>query len=288
MLARLQQVPEEVVSKPERSFVLEAATKQGMRLDGRALLEPRTCEITVSTVAKSKSLSKCTLGKLTSVACTVSAEITLPYPDRPNEGIFTLQTDYMHSAGTRANAILDLQALERALLKAVDVESLCLVAGLRVWSVRCHVLIIDDCGAIADACSLAACSALLHFRRPDVTVMGEEIVVHSIEDRIPIPLALHFVPVAVTFALIDNPGASAQQQDEGLLALLDPTEREETVAEGGAYQVFLNAHLEVCGLHEGGPFVTRTLLTQLMEVASAVRKERDAVLQLAVLSSPFI
>jgi exosome complex component RRP45 len=298
LLPKLQLLSEDILSEAERSFILKAAHKRSIRTDGRGLLEPRTCQIKVRTVAKARSLATCVLGNGTKASCTVSAELSLPYPDRPSEGILSIQADYMHSAGTRSLGVADLQPLERALQKAIDVESLCVVPGLRVWIVRCHIIVIDDCGAIMDACSLAASASLLHFRRPEVSVIGEDVTVHAIEDRIPVPLSVHYTPISITFALLDNaenvPDAIGNdmefpsQSNIDWIALLDPTDREELAADGGLFQVLLNAHREVCGLAESGPLLSRTVFTQLIDAAGDLREERGMVLENAVLSSPFL
>ena len=291
-LQRLQQAPEDAFSTNEKNFICSAASEKGIRLDGRGVNEPRTCEISVRTVARSKSYAECVLGGATKASCTVSIEVSLPYPDRPNEGILSMQTDYMHSAGNRSNQVLDLVLLERSIQRAIDVESLCIVPGLRVWMIKCHIMIANDCGSIMDACSLAACAALLHFRRPDVTVVGEEVIIHGLDDRMPVPLSMHYAPACVSFALLDttsfeSKAKSDEKTNQGYVALADPTEREEKVAEGGMLQVFLNAHREICGLSEGGPLLPRSAFTQMLDIAGQIRVERGTVLDQAVLASPF-
>ena len=71
---------------------------------------------------------------------------------------------------------------------------------------RVDVHVLDNCGNIADAAALSALGALLAFRRPDVTVGPGEtgdvqaVTVHSPDVREPVPLSLHHLPLAVTFA----------------------------------------------------------------------------------------
>ena len=294
MVARLPLVSEETLSEPERAFILKAALTKAIRLDGRKLDEPRICAIEVKTINKSRSLAQCSLGNGTKASCSLSAELTLPYPDRPNEGILNIQTDYMHSAGSKSNSSIDMQPFERSIQKAIDVESLCILPGLRVWTIRCQIIVTNDCGSVMDACSLATCAALLHFRRPEVTVVGEEVTVHAIDERIPVPLSIHYTPVSVTFALLDtsdvqikndNDDSSERQQ---FLALADPTDREELAAEGGMFQIMLNAHREICGLVESGPLLPRSAFAKLTEIANQVRQERGEILEDAVLGSPFL
>ena len=80
---------------------------------------------------------------------------------------------------------------------------------LQVWSLRCAIHVLDHGGNLIDASSVAAVASLLHFRRPDVSVSGETVTVHSVADRAPVPLSIHHIPVCVTFAIFDGVRVSA-------------------------------------------------------------------------------
>ena len=79
-----------------------------------------------------------------------------------------------------------------------------------MWSLRVDVHILDHNGNLADAASLSALAALLAFRRPEVTLEaggggvgvgeGQRVVVHPPDVREPLPLSIHHIPLAVTFA----------------------------------------------------------------------------------------
>jgi exosome complex RNA-binding protein Rrp42 (RNase PH superfamily) len=51
-----------------------------------------------------------------------------------------------------------------------------------VWSIRVDVHFLDHDGNIIDAACIAAISALAHFRRPDTTVIGEEVTIVFIKN----------------------------------------------------------------------------------------------------------
>jgi len=125
--------------------------------------------------------------------------------------------------------------------RAIDVESLCIVAGEKVWSVKVDLHVLDNGGNIADCASIAAITALAHFRRPDVSVIGEEVTIHTAEDRDPVPLSILHMPVCITFGFFD----------EGQLLLVDPTEKEEIVMNGRMIMA-MNIHREICGAVMGG------------------------------------
>ena len=287
-------------------------------------------QITVKRASASHSLAEVKLGSTVAV-CDVSAEIIKPYPDAPNEG--NLQTHVSMApvaspraagvGGTRAPA---LALLERSLLssRAVDLESLCIVAGAKAWNVKCVVTVTDDCGAALDAASLAALAGLLHFRRPDVTCVGDQVTVHTLEERAPVPLSIHHVPLCVSVALLrdeqaeldavrgtreggggdgageeeeaeaatdDRPGPRVERDDPdsdaGVIALVDPTHREEAVADG-LVTVALNAHKEVCGLTKTGqPPLSSRALARLVSRAGKIRADRTRVLERALVETPF-
>lgn len=68
-----------------------------------------------------------------------------------------------------------------------------------MWHLRVDVHVLDHQGALVDACGLAALAALMAFRRPDVTVGGDDgqvrasvvlLFVHQLPSRTgPAPLA---------------------------------------------------------------------------------------------------
>lgn len=71
--------------------------------------------------------------------------------------------------------------------RVVDTESLCLVPGEQVWSVRVDIHVLDHDGNLVDAAAAAALASLLDYRRPDVTI--SEGGVHVVEA--PCRLASH-------------------------------------------------------------------------------------------------
>ena len=75
--------------------------------------------------------------------------------------------------------VLISRLLEKALRgsRAVDLEGLCIVAGEKVWKLNVDLKILDHDGSLVDCACIAAISALLHFKRPDVTVIGEDVTV---------------------------------------------------------------------------------------------------------------
>lgn len=55
----------------------------------------------------------------------------------------------------------------------------CVLACPKVWQIRVDVHMLNHDGNLMDAASIAAITALCHFRRPDVGIQGDEVTVVS-------------------------------------------------------------------------------------------------------------
>jgi exosome complex component RRP45 len=91
---------------------------------------------------------------------------------------------------------------------AVDADSLCVLPGRSVWLLRLGVVVLNGDGNLTDAVTWAAGAAMLHFRRPEVTVRGDTVTLHPPEERDPVPLALLHVPLTVSSIMAPAPAAA--------------------------------------------------------------------------------
>ncbi|NXM77458.1 EXOS9 protein, partial [Serilophus lunatus] len=110
----------------------------------------------------------------------------------------------------------------------------------QVWQIRLDMHLLNHDGNIMDAASIAGIVALSHFRRPDVSVQGEE-VTYTPEERDPVPLSIHHMPICVSFAFFH----------QGTYLLVDPSEREERVMDG-LLVIAMNKHHEICTIQSSG------------------------------------
>ncbi|EDO40802.1 predicted protein, partial [Nematostella vectensis] len=216
------------------------------RLDGRGIYDYRKLRIAFSV---ERGHCEVQLGK-TRVLAQVSCEITKPKTNRQTDGHIYINVELspmaspafeagrMSELGVELNRFVERFYIES---RAIDTESLCIVAGEKVWSVRVDIQVLDHSGNILDCACISAITALSHFRRPDVSVSGEEVTIHSEADRDPVPLSILHMPICVTFAFFDN----------GELLLVDPNDKEEAVMDGHMMMA-LNIHREVCGAVMGG------------------------------------
>ncbi|XP_014805547.1 PREDICTED: exosome complex component RRP45 [Calidris pugnax] len=233
------------LSNCERRFLLRAIEER-KRLDGRQCYDYRNVRISFGA---DYGCCIVELGK-TRVLAQVSCELVPPKPNRPTEGIlfFNLELSPMAAPGFEPGRQTDLlvrlnRLIERCLRnsKCIDTESLCVIAGEKVWQIRLDLHLLNHDGNIIDAASIAGIVALCHFRRPDVSVQGEEVTVYTPEERNPVPLSIHHMPICVSFAFFQ----------QGTYLLVDPSEREERVMDG-VLVIAMNKHREICTMQSSG------------------------------------
>ncbi|CDS06032.1 hypothetical protein LRAMOSA08560 [Lichtheimia ramosa] len=229
----------------ESTFLLQALEEK-RRIDGRGIYDVRSIDITFGADYGQVNVQ---LGR-TRVAARVSAKVERPRQDKPTEGVLIFNTEISPMAspafesGSRPEEeVLISRIVEKALRRsrAIDTEGLCIVAGEKVWAIRVDLHFLDHDGNIVDCAGIAAIAALLHFRRPDVTVIGEEVTIHPVDQRNPVPLSIHHIPICVTFAFFDK----------GQLMVVDPNYLEEKVRVG-TMTITMNIHKEICALSKAG------------------------------------
>ncbi|KAK0445390.1 ribosomal protein S5 domain 2-type protein [Armillaria borealis] len=261
-------------SIPEKEFAYEAL-KQSLRLDGRLPLELRAPKLTYGSEL---GYVECALGK-TRVIANVDAKMVKPLPERPFEGLLTIHSEISPMASSEyelgrpsEEEITITRMLDKVLRRsdAIDKESLCILAGQRVWHLRLTLHFLSDAGNLLDCACLAGIVALKHFRRPEVEVIGDEVTVHSPSERAPVPLAIHHTPFCLTFAFFP---------DETTQPVLDPTLLEQRLSTG-LMSVALNAQRELCVVQKMGgvPLVAEDVL-KIVNIAVTKVKELDALVE---------
>ncbi|XP_010519765.1 PREDICTED: exosome complex component RRP45A-like isoform X2 [Tarenaya hassleriana] len=200
----------------------------------------------------------------------VTAQLVQPYKDRPNEGSLSIFTEFSPMAdpsfepGRPSESAVELgRIIDRGLResRAVDTESLCVLSGKLAWAVRIDLHILDNGGNLVDAANIAALAALLTFRRPECTLGGEngqEVIIHEPEEREPLPLIIHHLPIAFTFGFFS----------EGNILVMDPTYIEEAVM-GGRMTVTVNANGDICAIQKPGEGVSQSVILHCLRLASS-------------------
>lgn len=121
---------------------------------------------------------------------------------------------------------------------------------------RADVHVLDFDGGLVDASCMAIMAALQHFRRPDVSVDGERVTIHTMEERVPVPLSILHQPICVTFSIYHD----------GAVVLLDASNQEEQVRES---EMIITANdFEICQIAKlGGRAVDAIVVAKCFSVA---------------------
>lgn len=256
-----------VPSLNEKRFAADCIAG-GQRLDGRKPTEARSVSVILD--PSSWGFAEVMFDKSQAIA-TTTVEAVCPAADRPNEGILSISIDLSPaSSETSAREALHRSSGHQPFFetrtaiesfvresRAIDTEALCILAGVKVWAIRIAVDITNDDGNCTDVAMMAVMASILHARRPDVTVTGREVRIHPMDEREPLPLPVHHVPLATTFAIF---GAGKPYESDA--AVVDPTKLEEHASNGTASFAF-NAQGEVCGVYKAGglPLMATTFAT---------------------------
>ncbi|KAK2116170.1 Exosome complex component RRP45 [Saguinus oedipus] len=159
-----------------------------------------------------------------------------------------------------------------------------------VWQIRVDLHLLNHDGNIIDAASIAAIVALCHFRRPDVSVQGDEVTLnmsgqikqviinikeviwYTPEERDPVPLSIHHMPICVSFAFFQ----------QGTYLLVDPNEREERVMDG-LLVIAMNKHREICTIQSsGGIMLLKDQVLRCSKIAGVKVAEITELIQKAL------
>lgn len=268
------------VSSYENSFI-RTALEQDVRLDGRKISDFRDVDVTL-TRSEVGSTSEVIIG-LTRVICSIRGNIITPYPDRATEGV--IQVSVKTSVGCIASGVNDLEIcriIECCIKEsdAIDMDSLCIITSEKVWSISIDINILDCKGGnVIDAALFATSAALRAFRKPEITVINNNLtidsksdnhlILHHSDEREPLQLALHHSPLPITYGICsmsdskgydndnDNDGnndstsASSSSSSSRVLLLADPCQQEDAIIDGLLFFCF-NNNDELCCLHKTG------------------------------------
>lgn len=158
--------------------------------------------------------------------------------------------------------------------QALDTESLCLIAGEKCLNVRADLHVVSHDGNLLDASCASLVAGLLHFRRPDVTVEGEEVTVWGPREREPLKLSILHTPYCVTFNYYDTEPGNNEK-----IVLVDSNLLEEKVR-SGEVTISVNKFGEVCQIAKyGGSPVDATVLLGWINVAVQKVKQIDTFVQ---------
>jgi exosome complex component RRP42 len=252
------------VAKLEQKTVVDLILK-GKRLDERTQLDYRPLTIMLGTVEKANGSAYVYLGK-TKVLAGVKVETGTPFPDTPEEGILTVNAEFVPLASPTfeagppdENSIELARVVDRGIResKAIDLKKLCVVPGKKVFVVFVDLYILDHDGNLIDAAGMAALGALVSAKMHEFDVKDGEV---KYKDEF-MPLPVHNHPVPITSAKIDG------------TIVVDPCLEEEQVM-SCRLTVTTDKDNRICAMQKGGLGVfTPEEVKQIVSTAISKAKE---------------
>lgn len=186
-----------------------ALLKDGQRIDGRALDEPRQLTVDVGVIPKAEGSARVRLGD-TEVVCGVKVQLDKPFPDIGDRGIFICTAEIMPLAdpsvetGPPGEDVIELaRVVDRGIRESgmIDLTKLSLVKDKHVVGIFVDNSVTDYDGNLFDACSYASVASILSCRIPKWQVQDDTPVLVPGEFSEP-PITT--MPVSVTMGKIGD------------------------------------------------------------------------------------
>jgi exosome complex component RRP42 len=245
----------------------------GKRLDGRELTDYRPIQIETGTIEKAEGSARVRLGK-TEVVVGVKISIGDPYSDRPNDGVLTVNSEFVplaspeFEAGPPGEESVELsRVVDRGIResKAIDIGELCIIPGKKVFVVFVDVYVLNHDGNLIDASALAALGALVNAKIFKYEVKEGEVEIKPGFEKLP----LGNFPIAVTLA------------DVGGKFVVDPGLDEEEVMDARLTMTF-DKDGKICAIQKGGMGALSP--QQIFEAADTARDKAEELRKLVVKS----
>ena len=187
--------------------LLRKMAEKGKRIDNRQADEYRQISIENNVVTSAEGSAKVTIGD-TQVIVGVKLDVGTPFSDTPDEGVLMVAAELLPMAshefepGPPGEQAIELaRVVDRAIResKSIDFSKLCITPKEKVWMVYVDMDVINDGGNLIDAACLAATSALLSARMPELD--EEKRVVQGTKTH---GLPMEGKPISNTFVKIAN------------------------------------------------------------------------------------
>jgi len=161
-----------ILDEVKEAFVKDLM-KQGKRSDERGLLDYRDIRVTKGFLPNAEGSALCQIGD-TKVLAGVKIALATPYPDRPDEGAFVVNSEFCpvahpeFRAGPPDERSIELaRVVDRGIRSAecIDLKGLFLEEE-KVLGVFLDLYTLDHCGNLIDAAALAGMAALTDCKMP--------------------------------------------------------------------------------------------------------------------------
>jgi len=246
----------------------------GRRLDGRKFDDYRPIEVQIGPIVKADGSAMVKIGHTTALVG-VKVQVGNPFPDTPNEGILTVNADVLPLAspyeepGPPDEDTIELsRVVDRGIREShmLDMESLAIIQGKKVYAVFVDVTVLDVDGNLFDAVSYAAVAALATTKYRKANVKGDEVTL--LEERV--QLKPKTIPVSVTTAKI------------GEYLVIDPDGTEEAVMDARLTFTY-DSKGRLCATQKGGTFgFTPAEILKQVESARLKAAQNRKILESAI------
>lgn len=248
--------------KASESYVRKLV-EEGMRVDERKFDEFRPIKIEKNVIKTAEGSARIMIGN-THVLVGVKMSVGEPFHDTPNEGVLIVNAELVpvasptfESGPPNENAIELARVVDRGIREShcIDLESLCIEEGKKVWIVNVDIHVLDHDGNLIDASAIGAIAALLVTKVPKYE--NEKIKLSEYERDLPV----RDVPVAITTVKI------------GDKLLIDPTVEEEEALDA-RMTLATNEEGKICAGQKGGDgYFTTTELEKAADLSILKGKE---------------
>jgi exosome complex component RRP42 len=244
----------QLVMSHMRKDIMTNMLDKGKRLDGRKFDEYRKTEVHKGVINTAEGSGLAKIGE-TMVLVAAKFDVATPFPDRPNEGVFIMNSELLPTASPtfetgppRENSIELARTVDRAIRssEAIDVNTFFIEEG-KVLGLFMDIYVLNHGGNFTDAATLAASAALLDAKMPKIEnaaiVRGEYTG----------PLNPKAVPISTTFVKVGNEW------------IIDPLVDEENVADTRI--TIATTENNVCTIQKGEGSVMKEELLNNIDIA---------------------
>ena len=243
----------DVISEIKKEYLFELA-KGGKRISERGVNESRELSIETGVIDTAEGSARVRLGD-TDVLVGIKASIGEPFQDTPNKGVIITNCELIPMAAPdfdsgppREDAIELARIVDRGIREseAVDLGSLCIVEGEKVWLLFIDIHVLDYSGNLFDAAGIGALCAL------ENTIIPSSAEVEGKEDS---KLEIRHRPIPATFAKING------------RMFLDPDLDEEKICQGRLIvSTDENGDIRAMQKSKGGRFTSQEI-TEAIDMA---------------------
>ena len=201
-------VSRSIIDTLKKTHILELL-KDGKRLDGRSLEQPRELSIDISVIPKAEGSARARLGD-TEVVAGVKVQPERPFPDTGDQGMLMCTAEILpiaHPTAETGPPTPDVVELARVTdrgireSKMLDMKQLVLEKNKSVIGIFCDNAVTDHDGNLFDACSYATTAAINSCKIPKYEMQDDAPV--KIENEFDAP-PISTLPVSVTMAKIND------------------------------------------------------------------------------------